>query len=247
MRNSPRLFKETSMKKLSAGCLAGALVFLSACQPPARVVQVGPPGPQGPPGSGYAEMVIQPAPEESRGRGTMICSARGKQGRLPSLSLGVEKNGNVNRLLFYFDLTQAGLPAQATILSAILILYPNNMFCAAGRITAHVYPVTRAWTEEDATWMYADPKARWDNDGGDYLGALPMGGFWAEGMNLQTAPCVAVHLDPTTVQGWFNGFPNYGLIIKADAEAGWANMVTFYGREYSLNPSKRPQLKIIYK
>ncbi|NTV52165.1 MAG: DNRLRE domain-containing protein [Candidatus Firestonebacteria bacterium] len=235
------------MKKKIVLWLSLSLVLFSACRRPANVVQVGPPGPQGPAGSGYAEAVIQPVPGESRGRGTMICSSRGKQGRLPSLSLGLEKNGNINRLLFYFDLAQAGLPAQATILHAILILYPNTTFCGPGRITAHVYPVTKAWTEEDATWIYADLAGRWDNDGGDYLAALPLGGFTAEGMNLQTAPCLEVHLDPTTVQNWFNGYPNYGLLIKADMEAGGSNMVTFFGREYSLNPSKRPQLKIIYK
>lgn len=222
-------------------------VFLPACQPPAKVVQAGPPGPQGPPGSGYAEVVIQPAPGESRGRGITLCSSRGRQGQLPSLSLGLEKSSNINRMLFYFDLSQAGLPTNATVISAILILYPNTRFCSAGRISAHVYPLTRAWTEEDATWLYADAKSRWDNDGGDYLAGLPMGGFWAEGMNLQTAPWVAVYLDPTTVQGWLNGYPNYGLLIKADVEAGLDNMVTFFGREYSLNPTKRPQLKIIYK
>jgi hypothetical protein len=223
------------------------LVFLQACQMAPKAGQAGPPGPQGIPGAGYAEVVIQPAPGETRGRGIMICSARGQQGRLPSLSLGLEKNGNLNRMLFYFDLTQAGLPPQATILSAILILYPNTTFCGAGRITAHVYPLTRAWTEENATWMYADSKGRWETDGGDYLAALPLGGFWAEGMNLQTAPCVEIHLDPTTVQNWYNGYPNYGMLIKVDAETGFTNMVTFFSREYSLNPTKRPQLKIIYK
>jgi hypothetical protein len=235
------------MKKIGLLVMLLGSVFLPACQPAPKVVQVGPPGPQGPPGSGYAEVVIQPAVGEGRGRGTMICSARGQQGRLPSLSMGVEKNGNINRLLYYFDVAQAGLPANATVISAILILYPNPTFCSPGRITAHVYPVTKAWTEDEATWMYADSKGRWDNDGGDFLTGLPMGGFWAEGMNLQTASCVEVYLDPTTVQGWLNGYPNYGMLIKADVEAGLANMVTFLGREYTLNPSKHPQLKLIYK
>jgi hypothetical protein len=223
------------------------LCFLQACQPPAKVVQTGPPGPQGPPGAGYNEVLIQPSPGEGRGHDAMLSSLRGKQGKLPALSLGVEKNGNTNRIIFYFDLAQAELPPQATILEAVLILYPNNSFCSGNRITAHVYPLGRPWVEDDVTWLYADPKTRWDAEGGDYISSLAMGGFWAEAMNLQTTPRIEIHLDPTTVQGWLNGYPNYGLIIKSDLETGAENLVTFYSREYGLNPSKRPALKIIYK
>lgn len=177
----------------------------------------------------------------------MLSSMRDKQGKLPVLSLGAEKNSNVNRIALYFDVTQSGLPANATVLAAILILQPNNAFCSPGRISAHVYPLLKPWVEDDTTWLYADTKTRWDSDGGDFLTSLPMGGFWAEGLNLQTAPKIEIYLDPTLVQGWINGNPNYGMIIHADLEIGMENMVTFYSREYSLNPSKRPALKIIYK
>jgi hypothetical protein len=227
--------------------LAGCWAVMAACHVFPKSAPTGPPGPPGPPGPGLKEVVIQPAPGESRGRDNAICASRGQQGNLPALSLGTDAHGHESRMLFYFDVRDTGLTADNTLVSAVLVLFPNPTFCAAKRLSAHVYPLTRPWQENSATWEKADSATPWDTPGGDFIPSLPLGGFWVENMNALNAPRVEIHLDPTLVQSWLNGHPNNGFLVRADLDSQAGAVVTFYSRKFGLDPSKRPLLKIIYK
>jgi hypothetical protein len=217
---------------------------LVACRPghvPAPVV-----GPRGPAGAGFQEAVLQPGPDVSTGRDCTLCVDRGQEGSQPFLSLGADKRGSIQRSLLYFDIAQAGLPADAVVTVAILSLFPNGVFSSPAACAVHAYPIVRDWTEKDATWYYASPKTAWNRPGGDYAASVPVGGALFD--NLQQADLrLDLYLDPGLVQGWLRGQPNRGLLLKADDESHGENLISCFSRNYPNDPSKRPVLRILYK
>lgn len=145
----------------------------------------------------------------------------------------------------YFDLSQAGLPAGATIVDAILTLYPCSGGQDAGNLlTCHLYPLARDWSEMQATWNLAATGVNWTTPGGDFVSTAPLGGFTVDPV---TAAKIEIHLDATYVQGWLNGQVNHGFIIKEDNESGANRNMGVYSREYTVDPAKRPALRLIYK
>lgn len=236
------------MKKIVALMLG--LFFLAGCAP--KTGPLGPMGPQGEPGTqgpegpGYSEVTLQPGPgDDSSGKDNLIGPATGNNGGSTTIGFGYSTAiSNTYRTLIYFDVTQAGLPAGATIVDAILTLYPSSGSTAGNLLTAHLYPITKTWTESASTWTAATSTTNWASAGGDFIDTASIGAFTVD---VSTTSKIDIHLDVSYVQNWVNGQVNYGFIVKSDKESSPDANLAVYSRDYSIDTSKRPALKLIYK
>lgn len=235
------------MNKLSFA-FAGLFLILAGCAKTGEQGPLGPTGPQGPigpVGPGYSELVIQPGPDDAIGKDLDISASSGNRGTSPSIGFGYEPSGaGVVRALYYFNVSQAGLPAGATVVDAILTLYPQFGAASGNLITGHIYPVLKDWSESACTWTAATSTVNWAAAGGDYNSTSELGSFTVD---PTTTAKVDIHLDATYVQNWVNGQVNYGFMIKSDQESGLDRIILFYSSDYSVDATKRPSLKLIYK
>ena len=149
-----------------------------------------------------------------------------------------------------FDL--AGIPANASILSANLSLYQM----AQGDTSAPflvAFGLTRAWTSgtlagsqpaDGATWNTADGTSAWTSPGGDYSSFLG----WTQGAN-STGAWLTWSLNTASVQGWVsNPAANYGLILKNLFEsAGGSDLKKFYSSDYTGDATLRPKLVVVWR
>jgi hypothetical protein len=226
--------------------LLGLLMLGAGCTDPNGITgPVGPQGPQGPDGAGYKEIIFRPAAGDTKGKDNLIYSIGGNVGTQPLLAVGYASGASaVGRTLMYFDVAQAGVPAGATIVDAILVLYPEGTGTPGNFLSASVYPLTRLWDETGSTWNSATNIINWTTPGGDYDANQKLGSFLIE---LGTTAPVTIHLSPTFIAGWLNGQVNHGIVIRANTETAPQSEVAFYSRDYATDTNKRPYLKIIYK
>ncbi len=225
-----------------------AMLVIAGCGKTGPVGPEGPQGAKGDPGQtgpGLAEVMLQPGPGELCGKDNSIDSTIGNYGMQPMVAFGYSTaSHSAARGLFYFDVAKAGLPAGATITDAILILHPSGGSTAGNLLSAHVYPVAKEWTETASTWSAATSVTNWNTPGGDFATANAIGSFYVD--PATTAP-IQVRLNATVVQGWLNGQINHGILIKSDDEGTADSEIGVFSRDYSVDPGKRPALKILYK
>lgn len=139
-----------------------------------------------------------------------------------------------------FDLSR--LPQSASVRSARLELHMKSLNAPG---TATVHQVTRNWVEgtksgggqpDGATWFTHDGTNNWATAGGDYNAtavtetAINIGDTWV------TWEITSV------VKSWFDGQPNYGVLIKPDSSLKQAR---FYSKEET-NMTFHPKLTIEY-
>ena len=193
--------------------------------------------------------VLQPFP--AMGRDTTVESYqpawnRGSDmwlvtGNSPHPDWGIARN------LLQYDLSQ--IPASATIFSANMSMYQmwqgnNNV------ITLDVHQVTpNNWVEgsgsgsatgDGATWLTYNGVQPWAAAGGDFNPAP------ASSTSAPDSSASWVNWDITALtQSWLGGTPNYGVVIKANAEnPALADFKTYYSSDYLDNPALRPMLVI---
>jgi len=232
--------------KIRAALFVVLLGMLVGC---GKTGPVGPSGPggskgdPGPVGPGYSSVVMQPGPADTSGKDTLINAISTDMGEAPAIGFGYSAAAGITRALIYFDVTKANLPTDAVIVDAVLTLHPNMGGSAGNILACHLYPVSRDWDETSATWTAATSLINWSTPGGDYVGSLAIGSFVVD--PVFTAP-IAVHVNPDTIQNWLRGHVNKGFIIKSDNESGVDSGMSVYSREYSIDPTKRPSLRLIY-
>lgn len=204
----------------------------------------GPQGPSGPTGPGYSEVTMQPGPGDSKGKDSSISTTIGNWGSQPTMVFGyTTATSNAARGLMYFDIAQAGIPNTATVVSATLTLYPSSGSTSGNILTAQIFPIVKNWTESGVTWTQSDSTNNWVNAGGDYQ-QVQIGSFVVD---PGTTSKITVNLDTSYVQNWLNGQVNYGFMIKSNNENLPDSNLAVFSRDYSIDASKRPSLKIIYK
>ena len=146
-------------------------------------------------------------------------------------------------ILIYFSLS--GIPSNANILSAKLILYKKKHYSyASGKTfkTFYVYRVTKYWSEGYVTWNKRTSTSSWSTPGGDY--ATPSIAHF----NVYTSDPnkTKYEIDITNlVKSYLAGtYKNYGVIIKAGTS--WYGGVQFYSSESPLI-QYRPKLIVTYE
>lgn len=238
------------MKNVALKLMIGMslVYFVTAC---GKTGPTGPSGPQGdqgptgPEGPGYSEVIFQPGPDIASGKDNTIASISSNMGKDTGIGFGYSTiASDYYRTLIFFDVTQAGLPMGATIVEAVLTLYPQTGTTTGNILTAKIYPLTKDWTETNSTWTAATGTTNWTTPGGDYVSTAELGGF---SVDPATTAKIEIHLDVTYVQGWLNGQFNYGMLIKSDNEGVPDSNLRVYSRDYSVDTTKRPALKMIYK
>ena len=137
------------------------------------------------------------------------------------VGVGESSSGtNVVRTLIKFDLS--GIPAGATINSAVLSLYATADFSSTAR-TFRVYRQKRVWVEGEATWNIYSSGNNWQTAGG--FGAndceqtdIGSRAFSASEMLNQFKD---FSLTPSAIEEMLSGgsWTNNGFLIKADTES----------------------------
>lgn len=167
------------------------------------------------------------------------------------------QNGSVNsrRTLLRFDLLEAGIPTDSTIINVNLMLRLSGSASSIER-TIHLYPLFQNWGEGtssssgakgaaasigDATWLHTYfPNALWNSAGGDFS-ETPSASVIVPAItglyNWSTDDMVA------DVQDWLDTpSENFGWLVFGDESSNRTAMV-FHSRQNNTSP---PLLSVTY-
>jgi hypothetical protein len=138
------------------------------------------------------------------------------------------------RVLVRFNLSS--LPSNGRVDSAILELYVATAPASSRTYGAH--RLTSNWTELEVTWNSNATGSSWNTVGGDFVDTAA---------NLTDVPAVEdiwVSWNITeVVRGWHNGtYPNYGVLIKDNAENSTTSYETIFASREDLTPELHPRL-----
>ncbi|MGQ9567272.1 MAG: DNRLRE domain-containing protein [Anaerolineae bacterium] len=145
---------------------------------------------------------------------------------------------DVSAALFQFDL--APLPPGAQVLSATLELWAQRQ-SNIHTLTASAYQVLRPWDEGSVTWYQATASTPWQTagcNGPSDRSQTPTASQLLDGSSRWYAWDVT-----PLVQGWVQGQPNHGLILKASGKV--SVQYDFASREWP-DPAYRPRLVVRY-
>jgi uncharacterized repeat protein (TIGR01451 family) len=178
---------------------------------------------QGDPLAGQDTHIAAASSVQNFGAGTLLLS--NSQTNAPS------------RLLLRFDLS--GIPAGATIQSAVLELYYQSTRIAPAE-SLRLHRVTRSWTELGATWRTYDGVGNWTSQGGDFDATVLASATLDGTVNVWKAWTVT-----SLVQSWVQGtFVNHGMLLESAAQSG-NNERRFVSSE-NTSAALRPKLTITY-
>ncbi len=162
------------------------------------------------------------------------------------------------RTLMKYDVTKSQIPANASIIGAILRLNCTKVQDNAGDqaiLKNQIYALNQDWKEgkgtygntmDGATWQTYDGQNKWKTPGGDFDLATDFG-FGASGIVAETNPAVGeITFDITALfRKWVSGeMPNNGFAIVMPG-TNYYSQATFTAKESS-NQSLRPSLSISY-
>src|SRR6266576_1974528 len=145
------------------------------------------------------------------------------------------QSGNANRRsLVIFDFSS--LP-NVGAKSAVLTLQITSAPASSRTYDAH--RVTSLFLESNASWNTRVGSLAWSASGGDLIGS-PTSSVVINSFSSSVAWDIT-----RDVQAWFNGKPNYGTLIKDDAENGSGAFTAFASKEDSLE-AHRPSLDVYF-
>lgn len=145
------------------------------------------------------------------------------------------QSGNANqRSLVLFDFSS--LP-NVGVKGAVLTLQVTNAPASSRTYNAH--RVTSLFLESNASWKTRVGSLSWSASGGDFIGSA------TSSVVINPSSASAAWDITSDVQAWFNGTPNYGTLIKDDAENGSGDFTIFASKEDSLE-AHRPSLDIYF-
>ena len=149
------------------------------------------------------------------------------------------EGGDLQRALFYFDLSS--ISASATITAATLELTSSN----SADMSVGVYRMTSDWdegsqcgTSGQASWSDRKASTPWGSAGGDFNGtAVATKASITAGLNTWDVQSL--------VQDWVDGtYSNFGVMVGSP-DGGGDRTAGLYSRE-NATPSSRPILRITY-
>jgi hypothetical protein len=145
------------------------------------------------------------------------------------------QSGNVNRRsLVLFDFSS--LP-NVGVKSAVLTLQVTSAPASSRTYDAH--RVTSLFLESTTSWNKRVDSLSWSASGGDFIGSRTSSAV------INSSSASAAWDITSDVQAWFNGTPNYGTLIKDDAENGSGVFTAFASKEDSLE-AHRPSLDVYF-
>lgn len=161
---------------------------------------------------------------------------------------GVQRNNNkddISRTLVRCDLPHIGTGSQVCNATFSIYSYPvvTNEW-KYGRAYLDIHRITKDWTETSATW--SNMNNEYDKrieDSGERISSLMAG-------NKEIYDLVISSFDITTlVKKWYNGTPNYGIMIKSHDEVYDSTYTPkFFSQDAEvegLNP--KPYLQVSYR
>lgn len=166
-----------------------------------------------------------------------------------NLRVGDEASAGLGTLRSTLQFDLSGIPAGATISSAMLSLYQAGQ-ASSGTPTLDIHYLTQSWTQgsgsgsdtgDGATWLTYDGSTGWAAAGGDF-NAGPSASAAASG-----ATGVWVDWDLASLtQDWIDGtVENNGLLVKQDFENPSGDDAKFFlSSDYGIDHSLRPKLII---
>ncbi|MBB5803447.1 RHS repeat-associated protein [Saccharothrix ecbatanensis] len=132
----------------------------------------------------------------------------------------------------------SAIPAGARIVDADMMLW--GFFSAGGGATFDGHPLTRSFTEGQATWNRASTATAWTTPGGD------LGAFADQVVGIPNDPNWHIWENAGVVQGWVDDpASNHGFEVKLRDEAGAQQRVLFLSDE-AAEPQLRPNLVVTY-
>jgi len=151
--------------------------------------------------------------------------------------LRVRQPGVASALL-QFDLS--GLPAGAEVMWGRLRLYgPSGS--NENRLYMTAYPLERAWSEEQVTWLEAAAGIGWDEPGATNDHGDPVGWGW-----IETPGWVQLDLDTSLLAGWLaDPASNHGLLVRGEGTENREVAFWFFSRE-GTNPAAQPRMIVGY-
>jgi hypothetical protein len=168
--------------------------------------------------------------------------ARGEDATLLQATPGVNDVGNTltvasatgasEHAIVEFDLSR--IP-NVGIKQAMLTLHVTSP--PGGSVTYGAYDISNFWQSNAATWTTRVATTAWATAGGDAAGT-------ATGTAALTAASTTAKFNITAdVQGWYNGNPNYGTLIKDQAAND--TFTTIFGAKAASNANS-PELDVTF-
>jgi hypothetical protein len=207
---------------------------------------------------------LQPGPSD--GKDAMISTSFGSAGN-ENLNTGADEaiwlTHDVStstgffpfRGLYKFNIDSLGIPSDADINSATLMIYyyysmdtQSQQNGQSSSIAITAYPLSRDWVEgtgtfdagttDGACWNSYDGTNTWTTAGGDYASSPTGSGSTPSSYGYTSVSITNI------VKGWISGsITNYGTIIKGDTSHEYLKQ--FYSSDHS-SASQRPKLEIDY-
>ncbi len=132
----------------------------------------------------------------------------------------------------------SAIPAGARIVDADMMLW--GFFSDGSGATFDGHPLTRSFTESQATWNRASTATAWSTPGGD------LGAYADHVLGIPNDPNWHIWENAGVVQGWVdNPASNHGFEVKLRDEAGAQQRVLFLSDE-AAEPQLRPNLVVTY-
>ena len=163
----------------------------------------------------------------------------------PLLCVGADKDTTIYRSLLKFELPKVPAGYKVTEANLILSCYPDEF--GLGYLDnvpmVSVHALTQDWTEEEAKWSNMNNK--YSNHIEDYYLATRMDSSEQEsGYEYKDKPNIT-----SLVQKWYNGEPNYGIMLKEYKEEikEKSRPAYYVSKDYNSTSYLKPLISVTYK
>jgi hypothetical protein len=154
-------------------------------------------------------------------------------------TLTVESLASANqRAIVEFDLSRIPNVGIKQALLTLHVTTPPPV--PAGTLTYGAYDVATFWQPSSVTWDSRVETTAWGIPGGD------IGGTATNTTTVNNSSTIA-QIDITSdVEGWYNGNPNYGTIVKDQTENDTTAASTVFGSKEAFAATNAPELDVTF-
>src|SRR5579862_12282 len=154
-------------------------------------------------------------------------------------TLTVESFASANqRAIVEFDLSRIPNVGIKQASLTLHVITPPSV--SAGTLTYGAYDVATFWQPSSVTWDTRVASTAWGIPGGD-IGGTPTNTTTVN--NSSTTAQIDITPD---VQGWYNGGPNYGTIVKDQTENDASAATTVFGSKEATVATNAPELDVTF-